>query len=126
MKPRHTDIKINHTTYFNCSTDIAFWDIFWFHGKNYVYTGYVLLEPYHERFAIDRSERNGTYIYNLVIRSVQASDAGEYICIDDEGFGEQYAAQLVVLGEGVSVSLNIQQNYSLHLVTLYVEIPLLI
>lgn len=58
------------------------------------------MEPYHERFQIDRSEGNGTYIYNLVIHSAQRGDAGEYTCVDDEGFGEQYAVQLVVIDEG--------------------------
>ena len=58
-----------------------------------------MLVPYTERFAIDKSEWNGTYVYNLVIHSVQPSDAGEYICSDDEGYGERYSVQLIVLGE---------------------------
>ena len=99
MKPRDTDIQVNQSTYFNCSTDIASTSTFWFHGTTRVYIGFTILEPYTERFAIDKSEWNGTYIYNLVIHSVQSSDAGEYICSDDEGYGEKYSVQLIVLGE---------------------------
>ena len=99
MKPRDTDVKVNQSTYFNCSTDIGSTSIFWFHGYTYVYIGDAILEPYTDRFAVDKYEWNGTYIYNLVIRSVQASDAGEYICSDDEIYGEKYWVQLIVLGE---------------------------
>ena len=99
MKPSDTDIKVNHSTYLNCSTDYGPTVIFWFHGKNHVYTGGAIFEPYHERFEIDRDAWNGTYIYNLVIHSVQPGDAGEYICAEDEGMGERYSVQLVVLGE---------------------------
>lgn len=98
VKPRDTDVKVNHSTYLNCSTDYASTAIFWFHGKKYVYTGNTILEPYNERFAINRNTLNGTNIYNLVIHSVQPEDAGEYICAEDEGVGEHHSVQLVVLG----------------------------
>src|SRR6218665_194058 len=99
MKPKDTDAKVNHSTYINCSTDHGPTAIFWFHGSKYVYTGNEILEPYHVRYAIDRKEWNGTYIYNLIINSVQPGDEGKYICAEDEGVGEQYSVQLVVLGE---------------------------
>ena len=92
-------IKVNDSTYLNCSTDYGSTAIFWFHGNKFVYTGTVILQPYHERFVIDRNVFNGTYIFNLVIHSVHPDDAGKYTCEEDEGAGEKSSAQLVVLGE---------------------------
>lgn len=33
-----------------------------------------------------------------MIYSVESGDAGEYICVDDDGLGTRRSAQLVVLG----------------------------
>jgi len=99
MKPRDTDAKVNQTSYFNCSTDFGSTAIFWFHGTKYVFTGNGMLEPYHERFKVDQTVWNGTYVYNLIVHSVQPSDAGMYTCWEDEGVREKHSAQLIVLGE---------------------------
>lgn len=99
MKPRDTEIKINHSTYFNCSTEHGATSAFWFHETKHVFAGNAILEPYHERFQVNHLVWNGTYVYNLIIHSVQHVDAGKYTCTEDEGVGEQYSAQLIVLGE---------------------------
>ena len=69
----------------------------WRHGKYYVYTGIAILEPYNDgRFSIEINASTGAS--NLVILSVQPSDAGTYECLEDEGFGEKRTAELIVLG----------------------------
>ena len=82
----------------NCSTNLTSREIFWYHGRNYIYVGDAegILVPYRERFRIERNESDGSH--NLVIHSVEPSDAGEYICIDDDGLGERRSAELIVLG----------------------------
>ena len=99
MKPSDTDVKLNHSAYLNCSTDLGPTAIVWYHGNKSVYNGNAILEPYHKRFEIDMNAWNGTYRYNLVIHSVQPGDAGEYICAEDEGVGDEYSVQLIVLGK---------------------------
>ena len=37
--------------------------------------------------------------YDLTIQKSQICDAGIYLCIDDEGFGQQAVAELVVIGK---------------------------
>ena len=95
--PRNTASKVNETTYFNCSTDLVAKDIFWYHGANLVYTGGDVYEGYDKRVKIEVN--NATGACNLIIHSVQPSDAGEYKCWEDEGNKEKSAAELVVLGE---------------------------
>ena len=94
--PRNTESRVGDTTYFNCSTNLQSREIFWNHGRNYIYTGVAIINPYRGRFEIDRNASNGSH--NLVIHSVQPGDAGEYICIDDDGHGTKRSAELVVLG----------------------------
>src|SRR6218665_611702 len=94
--PQDTESKVSDTTYFNCSTNLTSKEILWNHGDQYLYSDNGILPPYDERFEIDRNESTGSY--NLVIHSVEPSDAGEYICIDDDGLGERRSAELIVLG----------------------------
>ena len=89
-------VLINDSTYMNCSTSLEATDVQWFHGKNYVYAGRAILEPYDERFSVEINASSGAC--NLVIRSVQPSDAGLYECADDEGSGDRRSIQLIVLG----------------------------
>ena len=98
MIPLDTEVKINDATYMNCSTSLLANLIQWRHGGYYVYTGIGFLEPYNDgRFSVEINTATGTS--NLVIRSVQPSDAGKYECLEDEGFGEKGTAELIVLGE---------------------------
>ena len=95
--PRDTEVKINDSTYVNCSTSIQADLVQWRHGNNLVYTGIDILEPYNDgRFSVEINASTGAS--NLVIRSVQPSDAGTYECLEDEGFGEKRTAELIVLG----------------------------
>ena len=98
VAPLNTESKVGDPTYLNCSTNITSREIFWYHGRNYIYVGDPtgILEPYRDRFEIDSSASDGSH--NLVIHSVEPGDAGEYICIDDDGLGARRSAELVVLG----------------------------
>jgi len=96
IAPLNTESKVGEATYFNCSTDLDYADIFWYHGNKYIYNGHGILEPYNTRFEIDRDTSPGSH--NLVIHSVEPGDAGEYICIDDDGSGTKRSAKLIVLG----------------------------
>jgi len=42
--------------------------------------------------------KSGAGDYDLVIRNVTAADAGQYICIEDLGFGARHVNELVVSG----------------------------
>ena len=97
IAPRNTEAKVGDTTYFNCSTNLTTEEIFWHHGLNYVYTGDPIIDPYRERFKIERTSSNLSH--NLVIQSVKPSDAGEYTCVDNDGLGTRRSAYLVVLGQ---------------------------
>ena len=97
IAPQTTEAKVGDTTYFNCSTNLTSEEIFWYHGDKYVYIGEPIIDPYKERFKIERTTSN--LIHNLVIQSVKPSDAGEYTCVDNDGLGTKLSAYLLVLGQ---------------------------
>lgn len=47
------------------------------------------------RFNFNRS--NATW--NFLVKNVQLSDAGTYVCSEDNGMGKQYTKELLVIGE---------------------------
>jgi len=83
-------------------------EIFWYHDDKYIYNGHGILEPYNGRFEIDRSSSIGSH--NLVVHSVEPTDAGEYICIDDDGSGTRLSAQLITLDNDPDCQSNIQPD----------------
>lgn len=101
--PSDTESMVGDATYFNCSTNLTSSEIFWHHGQKHIYTGETILEPYRGRFEIESNDSIGSH--NLVIHSVEPSDAGVYICIDDDGHGISRSAELIVLGWIKSINL---------------------
>jgi hypothetical protein len=107
--PRDTEVKVNDSTYLNCTTSLLANHVQWRHGKNYVFTGIAILEPYNDgRFSVEIDIPTGAC--NLVIRSVQPSDAGTYECTEDEGIGQHRTAQLIVLGGDPVCKSNMRSN----------------
>ena len=100
--PSDTEVLLNHSTYFNCSTSILNEQIHWYHfpaGEdqlNYVYYKGQFNANYADRYSIQVNIEAEEY--NLNIRLVQPGDAGRYMCQDDGGLGGQSSAELIVLG----------------------------
>lgn len=110
VTPRDTEVKINDSTYINCSTSLPADLVQWHHGRYYVYTGIAFLEPYNDgRFSVEINTLTGAS--NLVIRSVQPPDAGKYECLEDEGLGERRSAQLIVFGTFQFYSFSTLKSY---------------
>src|SRR6218665_1033303 len=106
--PRDTQVIAGDTAKLTCSTNNPSMAIYWNYSPvgvdpsspdsrpTYVYRYGDVIKRFRARFEVERNESAGAT--NLVIGQVNASDAGTYICQDNDGFGETGRAQLIVLG----------------------------
>ena len=57
-----------------------------------LFDGYQLIRAYMNKCTINGST------YDMTIHKVEADDAGEYWCVEDEGFGVKHVTKLFVTG----------------------------
>jgi Immunoglobulin I-set domain len=91
------------TAHFSCST--AFNKSVWWnvrtilHGegeRRYVYRNTLLVDTFKITGRYSVTYKEG--VYTLIIINVTVTDAGEYQCIEEEGFGDVNSALLMVKG----------------------------
>lgn len=61
-----------------------------------VFLASAVIPPYDQRMKVEVNRETGEY--QLIIHSVQTTDAGQYACIDEAGQGDRQVAELAVLG----------------------------
>ena len=65
-------------------------------SEDYVYSNGKIYEKFLGRVSMEKSAGGG---YDLVIHNVNSTDATQYICIEDGGFGARHIAELIVNGK---------------------------
>jgi len=97
---------VNSSTLFECSSDQPVVWSFRRTGQLDQKRIYVEGQPSDPRFSVNRSADDW---YGLVISDVQLSDAGQYTCIDNNGFGPKASARLVVFDSLPACGTNISR-----------------
>jgi len=66
--------------------------------EDYIYLHGVMFESFRDnvRFSVSKSDDHD---YDLIIRNVSISDAGQYVCIEEKGIGERHIYDLNVTGK---------------------------
>jgi len=100
LTPRNTvaTLQQQDTTVLSCKTDKSGTRINWFFGseKNTIFSGFKENEGYRVSMNLEAGE------FNVSLGYLNASYAGQYICVEP-GSGQRASARLVVLGKFISI-----------------------
>ena len=95
-KPNNTVARVGETVVFSCQTDIPDEYVSWAYTK----PGDVMLRSVYNGMSMSRYDvgvSNSSGWYHFVINSVDLSDAGLHTFTDDDGFGDPFQVELIVL-----------------------------
>lgn len=102
VKPVDTEVRVDDSTYFNCSISSASAEISWYHypagrgtrDKRYVYLKGKIQNPYDERYRIERDNSSGSF--SLIVTKAKLQDAGTFVC-QNGGTDNSANAEMIVL-----------------------------
>ena len=123
--PRNVTVFEYEDAEFNCSTDLVIpvnWEFTNRDGDHaQIYSAGVLTYALADRFSLDISAvGGGITLYRLFIRNVTMADSGDYICLDDAGFGpDVVTVELAVLGKYISI---LAKSYKYRIIILLVVV----